>query len=390
MTTVTPSTRGNWINQVENEWDDLLPLADKKVKSARPGAPQKAVFKLYGNGINTARDEWVVRDDATELLTAANVAYHLIDYADADEPNVENGMKWSRNLKRKRKRNLAEKLDKKFVETYEYRPFRKRNVYLSPLLIDEQGYWKKQGCINNKHVAFPAAGSFRCLASDRAMDFHFIGDARVVSRYRYNDEGQRIDNITDWALRKFQERYGKEVTKDAIFAYCYAVLHDPVYRETYAINLKRELPRIPFYEGFERWCAWGQTLLDLHIGYEEVAPHPLTRIDEPNPRRAEGTAPKVILRSDHGAGTITLDADTKLTGVPEEAWDYVLGNRTAIDWVLDQHKEKKIRDETVRRLFDTYRFADHKERVIDLLARVTTVSIETVAITNAMAAAKRD
>ena len=70
--------------------------------------------------------------------------------------------------------------------------------------------------------------------------------------------------------------------------------------------------------------------------------------------------------------------------MPTQAWAYKLGNRSAVDWVLDQHKEKKPKDPTIREKFDTYRFADHKEKVLDLLARVTTVSVETVRITEAM------
>ena len=66
-----------------------------------------------------------------------------------------------------------------------------------------------------------------------------------------------------------------------------------------------------------------------------------------------------------------------------------MGNRCAIDWVLDQHKEKKPKDPTIREKFDTYRFADHKEKVVDLLMRVTTVSVETVRITDAMKAVAR-
>jgi predicted helicase len=88
-------------------------------------------------------------------------------------------------------------------------------------------------------------------------------------------------------------------------------------------------------------------------------------------------------------GIISLDSETLLSGVPAVAWHYRLGNRSAIDWVLDQHKERKLRDPIVREKFNTYRFADHKERVIDLLMRVVTVSVETVEIVEAMRAAKR-
>jgi predicted helicase len=99
--------------------------------------------------------------------------------------------------------------------------------------------------------------------------------------------------------------------------------------------------------------------------------------------------PKAILRADKDAGSIALDSETTLRGIPSVAWDYKLGNRCALEWVLDQYKEKKPKDHTIREKFDTYRFADYKEKVIDLLMRVTTVSVETERITRAMKAVAR-
>ena len=95
-------------------------------------------------------------------------------------------------------------------------------------------------------------------------------------------------------------------------------------------------------------------------------------------------APKALLRADKDAGTIQLDTETQLSGVPREAWDYRLGNRSALEWILDQYKEKTPKDPTIRAKFNTYRFADHKEKVIDLLKRVTRVSLETVKIVETM------
>ena len=230
------------------------------------------------------------------------------------------------------------------------------------------------------------------LAIDQLPDLNFVspasGGTQTIPRYRYTKDGVEKDNITDWALKQFINRYGKAaaISKDDIFAYVYAVMHAPVYRETYAQNLKREFPRIPLYPDFERWRDWGQALLHLHIGYEAVEPHAFTRTDAPDPKRAEGTTPAVKLKSDPDKGVVVLDADTQLSGIPTEAWRYRLGNRSAIDWVLDQHKEKTPKDPTIREKFNTYRFADYKEQVVDLLARVVTVSLETVAITDAMAA----
>jgi predicted helicase len=235
-----------------------------------------------------------------------------------------------------------------------------------------------------------SAKPFQTLATDTLPSYDYLEKSQFAPRYRYAKTGERIDNITDWALNKFFKHYGKKgVTKDAIFAYVYAVLHDPVYRETYALNLKREFPRIPFYPDFAQWVAWGEALMAMHIGYEAVEPWPVQRADTPNAKRAAGTHPKPALKSLPETGVVRVDEDTQIGGIPAEAWQYRLGNRSAIDWVLDQHKEKTPRDPTIREKFNTYRFADYKESMIGLLAKVVRVSVDTVAITEAMKALDR-
>lgn len=168
----------------------------------------------------------------------------------------------------------------------------------------------------------------------------------------------------------------------------YGALHDPVYREKYSLNLRREFPRIPFHDDFWRWADWGEKLMALHIGYESVEPWKLERIDTPDEKSHKaGLAPKALLRANREMGNIQLDSETQLSGIPVEAWDYRLGNRSALEWILDQYKEKTPKDPTIREKFNTYRFADHKEKVIDLLRRVTRVSVETQAIVEQMRAA---
>ena len=123
------------------------------------------------------------------------------------------------------------------------------------------------------------------------------------------------------------------------------------------------------------------TLMDLHINYRLVAPFKFLRVDVPEERAQKaGLRPKPILRSDPRAAQIKLDSETMLSNVPPAAWNYKLGNHSALEWVLDQYKEKAPKDPTVRGRFNDYRFANHKGSVIDLLARVTTVSVETIRI----------
>ena len=203
----------------------------------------------------------------------------------------------------------------------------------------------------------------------------FLEKTQCLPLYRYTSEGERVSNITDWGLRQFRERYGDDsITAEDVFAYTYGMLHDPVYREKYAVDLLREFPRLPFYPEFQNWVKTGRELLDLHLGFESAEPYPLEQVEQ------SGKVKRVILKADKERGVIVLDDVTSLTGVPPEAWRYRLGNRSALEWILDQYKERTPRDPTIRERFNTYRFADHKERVIDLLQRVCTVSVETVRI----------
>jgi predicted helicase len=417
MTRIDPAKDGTWIGQVENDWSGMIPVADKQVKAGKKAGQDKAVFKLYSLGIITARDEWVYSTDRLSLRS--KIQFFLQQYNEI-QTNRDNSIKWSRALKRDRESNKLYSFDDIYIDYAQFRPFTKKFLYNSKNLIEMMNQQERIFGHGRKNIAivFDVSGRpFTITSTEHVPDYHLVGDGMNLPLHRYTASGERVDNITDWALAQFIAAYGPDgrgtppagpmtragtapapgeadgdaaLTREAIFAYVYAVLHDPVYRETYALNLKREFPRIPLHRDFWRWVGWGRRLLDLHVGYETVEPWPLVRIDTPDERaRAAGVAPKPMLRSDPDAGLIVLDGETRLTGVPRAAFDYRLGNRSALDWVLDQHRERKPKDPTVRERFDTYRFADHKERVADLLARVTRVSVETTGIVAAMAAARR-
>jgi predicted helicase len=314
--------------------------------------------------------------------------------------------KWTRKLKR----SAASATVLSFDATYErqglYRPYCRAVVYFSRELNED---WYRLESVfptpkaENVAITVTEAGSqkpFMALATVGVFDYHLTGAATAANSlplFRYSSSGERLDNITDWALDQFKKQYtqgrgkaARPISKEAIFHYVYAVLHDPVYREKYALNLKREFPRIPFYADFWRWADWGKALMELHVGYETVTPFKLKRLDVPDEKaKAAGQAPNALLKADMDAGSIRLDSATTLTGVPPLAWTYKLGNRSALEWVLDQHKEKTPKDPTIREKFNAYRFADHKEKVVDLLTRVTTVSVGTMTIVNAMAEAPR-
>ena len=246
-----------------------------------------------------------------------------------------------------------------------YRPYVKRRLYFHPKLNEMQYQLPSifgRGDVRNPSIVISdstAQKPWMVCAVDQVPDLHFVGAAAgtvCLPVQRLTPGGERLDNITDRALKQFTGHYkeaastvpvlspakgsartgagrAKKITKEAIFHYCYAVLHNPAYREKYAQNLKREFPRIPFYgtspADFWQWAARGEALMALHIGYEQVAPFPLSRTDAPDEKvRAAGLSPKAMLRADPAAGSITLDTETTLRGIPPEAWTYKLGNRT--------------------------------------------------------------
>ena len=394
---IAPDAKHNWLNQSNSNFERLLPLTDRQTMGAVASDDEKAVFKLYSNGLSTQRDEWVFDFDESNLVSKIRFfagTYEnkriALSSREFDDSELGTEIKWDYDLRMYLKRNITVTYSQENIVESLYRPFTKKKLYFSRELNSRQYQLPriflsgKSG--QNKVICFkgPTAEYFSVLASDNIPECKVAGTNNgrtfCLPLYRYTPDGERISNTTEWGLRQFRERYGDDgISAEDIFAYTYAVLHDPAYREKYAIDLLREFPRLPFYDNFPAWVDMGQQLLNLHIGFESVEPFGLARED------LDGDAKRVILRADKGKGAIVLDDKTTLTGVPPEAWEYRLGSRSALEWVLDQYKERKPRDPTIAAQFNTYRFADYKERVIDLLRRVCTVSVKTVEIVGRMA-----
>ena len=402
---ITPDAKSNWLNQSNSNFERLIPLADRQTKLAKSRVDEDAVFRLYSMGVVTNRDEWVYDFDTARL--GKKVRAFVAEYednrgrhggTDVDDAELGITIKWTRDLKRQLRSNIRNRFARANIRRTDFRPFTRKTLYFNQNLNEMQyqlpEVFPKGVDDENRVICFCVNGKdFYALAADQVFDLHFTGDTQCLPLYRYTANGERVSNITRWGIDQINGHYRREwgdefeslagedgITAEQIFAYTYAVLHDPAYRHEYAVDLLREFPRLPLYRDFHHWAEMGQKLLDLHIGFESAEPYPLERHDreDVDPKRA-------ILRADKSRGTITLDERTTLAGIPAQAWEYRLGSRSALEWVLDQYKEKKPRDPTIREKFNTYRFSDHKEKVIDLLRRVCTVSVETMEIVDNMA-----
>ena len=402
---IEPDEHCNWLNQSSSDFDTLIPVATRSTMQAGLGEQERAIFKLYAPGVMTGRDEWVYDFEVPNLRNKA------LFFADHYNELLVNGsqtrdavIKWSRDLRNelRRGRHIVYSEGERIQSLY--RPYTSKwycaNFTMNDVLTGNHramfGLDLKQ---DNPVIVIkgPAAEDFSVLATNKLVDYKcgFTGNGGTfcMPLYRYRDDGERVSNITQWGVDRINGHYRREwgddfqelagengITAEEIFAYTYAVFHNPAYRQEYAVDLLREFPRLPLYRDFHHWAEMGQRLLDLHIGFESAEPYLLERHER------EGVDPKrAILRADKSSGTITLDKRTTLAGIPERAWEYQLGSRSALEWVLDQYKERKPRDPTIREKFNTYRFSDHKERVIDLLRRVCTVSVATMEIVDSMA-----
>ena len=397
---IKPDARNNWLGQGAVGYEKLLPLANRQAKLKSEVDKAEAVFRLFSNGVKTNRDEWV-HDFTAETLQQK--VYFFAETYNRILENEENPgdpiIKWSEALSHHFYNGQRIAYDDKWLMQCLYRPYVIKPYFADLTMNDRLTFNHFQifgSDLNqaNMVIGFSGVASskpFQALATNGLFGFDMLEKTQCLPLYRYTPDGKRVSNITEWGLQQITNHYRKAlgdhfaeafpngITAEDVFAYTYAVLHDPVYRYDYEIDLKREFPRLPLYRNFPAWASMGQELLDLHIGFESADPYPLKCVDT-------GTdAKRAILRADKDNGRIVLDDATTLTGVPADAWRYCLGSRSALEWVLDQYKERKPKDPTIAEKFDTYRFADHKERVIDLLRRVCAVSVRTMEIVDSMA-----
>lgn len=382
---INPDKNNNWLNNTDNDFDTLLPLIDRQTKL---GKNSNALFKLYSLGIATGRDEWVY--DFNEKSIEQKMSFFIKNYNESRIKNsINSNIKWDRELLKYKAKNIEIKFNKKDVHSSLYRPFVKKyyffNRYCSQMMYQWNEIFNKS-VDDNKILGFitGTAKPFSVFISNSFFDLNCIspaaGGTQCIPLYLQSEENDKVCNLTNWGLEQFKNNYNlNTISKEDVFNYCYAVLHNPNYRKKYELNLKREYPRIPFYSDFKKWSKWGKQLIELHINYESIKPYKLKEITD-----KEVSKPKMKLKADKETGIISIDEATNLTGVPKEAWLYKLGNRSAIEWVLDQYKEYKPSDPTILEKFNTYKFADYKKDVIDLLMRVTTVSVETITIINEM------
>lgn len=403
---ITPNAHGDWLTHRDERFSTFMPIGSKS------GEP--AIFKLHSRGLATSRDAWcynfsqtALEDNVSRMIAAYNACLG------ADIVSDPSRVSWNRGLLKDHQRGVRHSFDSTSLRLSSYRPFTKQHSYFNRSMND---------MVYRMHSIFPApdapnfgfyqvgngsAVPFGIIALASIPDLHVTGagsggqffprwtyepgpkraesemlfdlDTDLVGGYR------RIDNITDEALAHFQQAFGA-VTKDEIFSYVYAVLHSPQYRERFAADLKKMLPRIPLAthrDDFHAFAEAGQQLLELHIGYENVDPYPLDEvISAPIGLDAYElfavTTKKMKFVSKHDRSTLIYNSHVKLRGIPEEVFAYQLGSRSALEWVMDRYVVKTDKASgIVNDPNDWSRDHGQPRYIIDLIGRVVRISLET-------------
>jgi len=398
---IQPNTKYIWLTGgFEDDFDSFIALGSKETKASK-GDVTDCIFKIFSNGVKTNRDSWAynfVSQDLALNIERMISTYNeqLIQWQQKENKNIniddfitndDTKISWSGDLKDHLKRGVTVKFDTKKLRQSLYRPFTISLLYFDQHLNNRRYQFPyifptSETESDNAVIGLTGIGSeqkFTVIGSNRIVNLSFLGGGTAYQCfpfYIYDEDGTNCkENITDWALEQFQTHYqDPKITKWDIFHYTYALLHHPHYRQRYAANLKRELPRIPFAPEFHPFAISGKRLTEIHINYEQQPEYRLKHIenkDLPIDWRVE----KMRLSKDKTQ--IKYNDFLTLTGIPPETFEYKLGNRSALDWIIDQYQVSTDKRSGITN--DPNRL-DEEEYIVRLIKQVITVSLETVKI----------
>jgi predicted helicase len=427
---ISPDAHGDWIGQRDEGFEKYIPLGNKKCDGVK-------LFDNFSLGVVTNRDNWCYNHSKVNLTSNMGrmIAFYNEEVAkfsalaaSLDKKGREGlvdktidcnptKISWTRALKQDLCKLKTYGFEGSSLIKSLYRPYSKQWMYYNrrfnemvcqmPRIFPDGEAENLVIQINSK---YSGVGQI-ALASDSLPDLHCNGDSQCFPLYLYEDseaggDGSpdlfggvaktgrtRRDGISDEGLAHFCAAYpGESITKEDVFHYIYGLLHSPEYREKYADNLSKELPRIPCVEGIGRFRAFekaGRDLAKLHVGYEDAEPYPLdveiTGGDSPSAYRVEKMRfgkTKADGKTADDKTVIQYNSHITIRGIPLEAYEYVVNGKSAIDWVMERQCVKTDKDSGIEN--DANKWATetvgNPKYPLELIQQVVTVSLETMKI----------
>lgn len=420
-----PNEQGDWISMRNESFDDFIPMApDKKFDLTG-----QSFFNSYSNGIATGKDAWVYNSSSNEVLNNLNKMLEFYNeqrllYVNAkrDIPNlkIENfvnydstKISWSDIFLRDANKNLEYKLDITKIATGLYRPFFKQKMSYDRIVIHRMYQLTKLfPKINSENLVIIVTGTgagkpFCNLITDKIPNYHTLDTDQVFPLYYYeenkdvqqglfetesNEEYIRRNGVSDFILDKAKQQYNAtNITKEDIFYYVYGFLHSPEYRETFANDLKKMLPRLPLVDDVKDFWAFskaGRELAELHLNYETVPPYEgvtvspfeggLRGITEKDVDNKIFRVEKMRFPKKDQKDTIHYNSAITISNIPLEAYEYVVNGKSAIEWIMERyqittHKESQITNDPN----DWAEEVGNPRYILDLLLSIINVSVQT-------------
>lgn len=393
---LTPNAKNAWLTEgLQEDFETFAPLGTKVAKASF-SADIETIFRAYSLGVVTSRDDWVydwneknLKKDMELFVSHYNseVERYIKEKVKPEEiddfvNNEPSFLKWTDRLKEALKKGIRLAYDEKLVRTSLYRPFAKQFLYFDDLLNQrryQQHRFFPTSKTQNRLICLSGIGHdiFQVLMTDGIPELKTSnstnGGTQCFPLYTFTSDGEmQSDNVTPWAV----EQFGGALSREEIFYATYALLHHPVYRQRYAENLKRELPRIPVtgLDGHEL-ARIGRALGDLHVGFESAPELDALRIIEAKREKGEKVSFRVeAMKWNKEKTQLTVNPHFTLSGFTPEMFAYKLGNRSALDWVVESFRVKK--DARSGLESDPNR-ADDPQYILRLVRRVAGIALET-------------
>jgi predicted helicase len=393
---LVPDRKNTWLtDDLAPDFESLMPMGTKETKGGETS--DGALCRTYSLGANTNRDSWAYNFSRPALaqnikrfidsynkevdrwLRSHNASDQVDSFIESDPTKI----KWCSKLKQFLQAGTIATYSDAVIRRSTYRPFTSAYLYFDDVVVHRRGRLPRlfpdvKSEKENQAIWFKTGSDWPAfaLAVNCIPDLLPQGGSQCFPFYTYDEDGSnRRENINDWALEEFRKHYADAtITKWDIFYYTYALLHSAEYRERYAANLKRELPRIPFAPNFRAFVEAGQRLAEFHVNYEQQPEYPLEQIWKPG-SKLDMRVDKMRLGKDKAS--LIYNDSLILSSIPAEIFEYRLGNRSALEWVIDQYqvftdKRSGITNDPNRE--------DDPEYILRLIGQVIYVSLETVKI----------
>nr|CUV55123.1 Helicase domain protein (modular protein) [Ralstonia solanacearum] len=430
---IAPDQHGDWLKQRDVSFTDYIVLGDKK------GHEGKKLFANYSSGVKTNRDAWCYNASKNKVETSmsqmidfynrevdrynhyknAGGTSDVEDFINADPAKIS----WNRSLRNDVRLGRKHSYQPSALVRSLYRPFFTEWLYFSRVMNNDVAQIPRifpDGTAANRMIMIKqrwTGDGQLALMVDRVVEMQTDGGAQCFPLYLYDNgtresetttpqgglfdaqqpaklERKRRDAITDEGLEHFKAAYpGESIVKEDIFYYVYGILHSDGYREVYADNLGKELPRIPCVKTAADFWAFskaGRKLADLHINYETVEMYPLqteggglllTDADYRVEKMRYGKNGK-----DKDLSTLIYNDKITVKGIPPEAYEYVVNGKPALDWVVERQCVKVDKDSGIVNDANDYAVEtmNNPRYPLELFQRVVTVSLETMKIVKSL------